>query len=115
MGRLFYGCRKNLPFRICELGLYSRDIGVTSRYFGQDSEYIVAALVNGGDRLNSDEDFLTAILYTPALRRVNSVPDSHSEFSELSADLPESRSFLREISTGFRLTQRLHLKWNPST
>ena len=40
---LFYGCRKNLPFRICELGLYSRDIGVTSRYFGQDSQYIVAA------------------------------------------------------------------------
>ena len=34
-------CRKNLVFRICELGLYSRDIGVTSRYFGQDSEYIV--------------------------------------------------------------------------
>lgn len=72
-------------------------------------------LVNGGDRWNSDEDFLTAILYTPALRRVDSVPDSHSEFSELSADHPESRSFLREISTGFRLTQRLHLKWNPST
>ena len=42
-------------------------------------------------------------LYTPALRRVNSVPDSHSEFSELSADHPESRSFLREISTDFLL------------
>jgi hypothetical protein len=43
------------------------------------------------------------------------VPDFHSEFSELSAVHPESRSFLREISTDFRLTQRLHLKWNPST
>ena len=43
------------------------------------------------------------ILYTPALRRVDSVPDSHAEFSELSADLPESRSFLREISTDFPL------------
>eukprot|EP01043_Picozoa_sp_COSAG02_P048656 COSAG02_NODE_4801_length_4960_cov_3.266406_9_plen_73_part_01 len=57
------------------------------------------------------DDWDTAILYSPALRRVVSVPDSHSEFSELSADHPESRSFLREISTGFRLTQRLHLKW----
>ena len=34
---------------------------------------------------------------------------------QLDPDHPESRSFLREISTGFRLTQRLHLKWNPST
>ena len=40
-------------------------------------------LVNGADRWNSHEDFLTAILCTPALRRVDSVPDSHSEFSEL--------------------------------
>jgi hypothetical protein len=29
-------------------------------------------LVNGGNRRNSDEDFLTATLYTPALRRVDS-------------------------------------------
>eukprot|EP01043_Picozoa_sp_COSAG02_P001308 COSAG02_NODE_27_length_51735_cov_86.076749_24_plen_128_part_00 len=36
---------RNLVFRICEIGLYSRDIGVTSRYFGQDSEYIVAAYI----------------------------------------------------------------------
>jgi hypothetical protein len=60
-------------------------------------------LVNGGDLWNSQEVFLTAILYTPALRRVDSVLDSHSEFSELSADHPESRSFLREISTDFLL------------
>ena len=38
-----------------------------------------------------------------ALRRVDSAADSHAEFSELSADHPESRSFLREISTDFLL------------
>ena len=43
--RIFYGFRKNLPSRICELGLYSRVISVTSRYFGQDSQYNVAALL----------------------------------------------------------------------
>ena len=61
------------------------------------SRYLAAqGLVNGGDRWNSDEDFLTAILYIPALRRVDSVPDSHSEFSELT--LGSSR--VAELSSG---------------
>ncbi len=47
---LFCQFRKNAVMWICELGLYSRDIGVTSRYFGQDSQYNVAAPVAGGAR-----------------------------------------------------------------
>ena len=62
------------------------------------SRYLAAqGLVNGGVRWNSEEDFLTAILYTPALRRVIRflILTQNSEFSELSGS-----SRVAELSSG---------------
>ncbi len=74
-------------------------------------------LVNGGDRWNSQEHFLTTILYSPALWRVNSIPDSHSEFRILRTQriIPSRGAFFGRSLLISDWHSGLHLKWNPPT